>query len=480
MKIVQKPYARRSISTAVPEYGTVSYWQATAPLRSPQSFSPKKRYDVAIIGGGYTGLWTAYHLISRQPGMSIAIFEAQELGYGASGRNGGFVMPVLHHSLHNLLREVGVDVARGVHAIATGAVAQLCETVSRESLDCDLDKSGLLVVATNEQQERKVRRDLEAAAAMGLADIRKIDRDELGTIVKSPTYRFALEQTGCATVHPLKLVRSLGALLERKGVHIFERSNVNELEAAAGGVNIDVGGKRYLADKAVLGLNAWSSAMSSIDRDVMPVYSYIIATEPIPESRWNEIGWARRYGIEDKRYHVHFYRRTTDNRILWGGRRAKSSMAARISPSMDADPAVFRLLAQSFAETFPQLDGVNFSHGWGGPIAETLSQLPSFGTLGDGRVHYGHGYCGHGVGPSFLGGQTLADLVQGDETERTRLPFVNRPHGQWPAEPWRTTGMVTALRETYWRDETAHAGNGTAREPLTMRLGRLLFLSKLR
>jgi glycine/D-amino acid oxidase-like deaminating enzyme len=315
---------------------------------------------------------------------------------------------------------------------------------------------------------------------MGLADIRKMDRDELGTMVKSPTYRFALEQTGCATVHPLKLVRSLGALLERKGVHIFERSNVNELEAAAGGVNIDVGGKRYSADRAVLGLNAWSSAMSSIDRDVMPVYSYIIATEPIPEDCWNEIGWARRYGIEDKRYHVHFYRRTTDNRILWGGRRAKSSIGARISPSMDADPAVFGLLAQSFAETFPQLEGVNFSHGWGGPIAETLSQLPSFGTLGDGRVHYGHGYCGHGVGPSFLGGQTLADLVQGDETERTRLPFVNRPHGQWPAEPWRTTGMVTALRETYWRDETAHAGNGTAREPLTMRLGRLLFLSKLR
>ena len=416
---------------------------------------------------------------ATQPQLSVAIFEAGEIGYGASGRNGGFVMPLFHHSLRNLVRDVGVDDARDIHAAATDAVAQLGRTIGEEGIGCDLDASGLLVVATNEHQERKLQRDVDAAAAIGATGVRMLHRNELQALVNSPTYRLGMEQAECATVHPLKLVRGLGASLERKGVHIFERCAVGDIAAASGGVAIGAGGRNFTADRAILALNAWASAMTPVERDVMPVYSYIIATEPIPESRWSDIGWARRYGIEDKRYHVHFYRRTADNRILWGGRRAKSSIRARIVPGMDSDQAVFRLLAESFAETFPQLADIGFTHGWGGPIAVTMNQLPCFGTLGDGRLHYGHGYCGHGVGPSFLGGQILADLVLGAETPRTRLRFVNRPHGQWPREPWRTCGMITALRETYRRDETADARRA-ARDPLTLSLGRRFLLPRSR
>ena len=310
MKITQHAYARRAAPDTVPPYGTISYWQATATARIPVPFSPRDRYDVAILGGGFTGLWTAHHLLSREPALTIAIFERQEVGYGASGRNGGFAMPLLHHSLHNLVRESGVDAARALHASACEAVAQLCETIARERIACELDQSGLLVVATNEPQERKVRRDLEAAKAMGLTDVRGLDRAAFAELVRSPTYRAGLEQRGCATLHPLKLVRGLAASLERKGVHIFERCNVAEVEATPGGVRLQANGKTITAQKGVLALNAWSSTMAPVDRDVMPVYSYIIATEPIPQSLWNEIGWARRYGIEDKRYHVHFYRRT--------------------------------------------------------------------------------------------------------------------------------------------------------------------------
>lgn len=480
MKITQHAYARRAAPDTVPPYGTISYWQATAPARVPVPFSPRARYDIAILGGGFTGLWTAHHLLSLDPALTIAIFERQEVGYGASGRNGGFAMPLLHHSLHNLVREAGVDAARALHASACEAVAQLCETIARERIECEVNQSGLLVVATNEPQERKVRRDLEAAKAMGLTDVRGLDRAELAELVKSPTYRAGLEQGGCATLHPLKLVRGLAASLERKGVHIFERCNVAEIEATPGGVRLQANGNTITAQNGILALNAWSSTMAPVDRDVMPVYSYIIATEPIPQSLWNEIGWARRYGIEDKRYHVHFYRRTADDRILWGGRRAMSSVGARIVPDKDANRAVFGLLAASFAETFPQLADIKFSFGWGGPIAVTVGQLPSFGTLGDGRLHYGHGYCGHGVGPSFLGGRILAELATGAESERTRLPFVNKPHDLWPREPWRTAGMTTALRETYWRDESAHAGRAALREPLSIRLGRALFARRSR
>jgi glycine/D-amino acid oxidase-like deaminating enzyme len=475
MKITQHAYARRTAPDTVPPYGTISYWQATAPARVPVAFSPRDRYDIAILGGGFTGLWTAYHLLNRDPAASIAIFERQEVGYGASGRNGGFAMPLLHHSLHNLVREAGADTARALHAAACEAVSHLCETLAKERIECELDQSGLLVVATNASQERKILRDLEAAQALGLTDVRGLTQAELAAIIRSPTYRSGLEQDGCATLHPLKLVRGLAALLERKGVHIFERCNVAEVEGTAGGVRLQANGRSITAEKGVLALNAWSSTMAPIDRDVMPVYSYIIATEPIPESRWSEIGWSRRYGVEDKRYHVHFYRRSADNRILWGGRRAMSSVGARIVPTKDANRAVFGLLAESFAETFPQLSDIKFAFGWGGPIAVTVGQLPSFGTLGDGRLHYGHGYCGHGVGPSFLGGRILSELTMGAESERTRLPFVNKPHELWPREPWRTAGMTTALRETYWRDESAHAGKDTHQEPFSIRLGRALF-----
>jgi glycine/D-amino acid oxidase-like deaminating enzyme len=294
MKITQHIRARRAASATVPPYGTVSYWLATAPARTRRMFTPKDRYDVAIVGGGFTGLWTAYHLLASSPGTSIAIFENQEVGYGASGRNGGFAMPLLHHSLHNLVREVGAEAAQMLHQSACTAVDQLCETIAALGIDCDLDRSGLLIVATNEQQERKVRRDLEAARAIGLTDIRALSRGELTSKVNSPTYRSGIEQDGCATLHPLKLVRGLAAWLESKGVHIFERCNVAELEATAGGVRLQTAGGAVTADKAVLALNAWSSAMTPVERDVMPVYSYIIATEPIGKSGWDAIGWGPR------------------------------------------------------------------------------------------------------------------------------------------------------------------------------------------
>jgi glycine/D-amino acid oxidase-like deaminating enzyme len=423
-------------------------------------------------------LWTAYQLLLRNPAMSVAVLEREEVGFGASGRNGGFAMSQLDRSLYHLVRNQGVDGARASHAAAVSAVQGLAQVVSDEEIECELDYRGLITVATNQSQQRRIHRDMEAAEQLGLSDIRLLSGGELRAKVDSPTYLMGHEEDHCAVLHPAKLARGLADVLVRKGLPLFEHVDVSSLEPTDSGVSISTSQGRIDADQVVLALSAWGAHWRPFAREIAPIYTYVILTEPIDDDLWRQVGWEGREGIEDKRVHLHFYRRLRDNRMLWGGRENIQTYAGRIAPHWDRDERVFGLLRTTFRKTFPQLSSVQFTHGWGGPVDVTPSYVPAFGSLAGARIHYGHGYCGHGVAPSFLGGEILADLCEEKKTERTELHFVAPPKGKWPREPIRFVGGYLTRRETVWFDEAGEAGIDRGDEPALLRLATRLFAPK--
>jgi glycine/D-amino acid oxidase-like deaminating enzyme len=476
MTIDQLPVGKVG-STAKGRYGTPIHWIETAPPRpAARRLEPGARYDVVIVGAGFTGLWTAYQLLSRNPAMSVALLEREEVGFGASGRNGGFAMSVLNRSLHHLVRDQGAEAARAAHEGAVAAVDGLTEAVKAEGIDCELDYGGLLTVATNESQQRRLHRDMEAAERLGLTDMRLLSGDEVRARVDSPTYRMGLEEDHCAVLHPAKLARGLADVVTRMGAHLFEGVAVTSLDPAGSTVSTSHG--EIEAEQVVLALSAWAAHWRPFQREMVPIYTYVILTEPIDDDLWGRVGWQGREGIEDKRIHLHFYRRLQDGRILWGGRENIQTFGGAIAPRYDRDRRVSRLLEETFRKTFPQLASVRFTHGWGGPVDVTPSYIPIFGSIAGGRVHYGHGYCGHGVAPTFLGGQVLADLSEGRETERTGLCFVEPPRARWPREPIRFVGGYLTRKETVWFDEGGEAGKSSSDEPRLLRLATRLFSPK--
>jgi glycine/D-amino acid oxidase-like deaminating enzyme len=456
-------------------YGALSYWHDTAPTR-PRSHRVEAGscYDVAIVGGGFTGLWTAYHLLAQNPSLEVAIFEREEVGFGASGRNGGFAMTKIGHSLHQMVRDYGAERALSVQLAAEAAVQGLAATAEEEGIDCELRYGGLVTVATNQAQERKIRRDLAAAEQLGIDSLTSLDADQVHGVARSPTYRIGIAEKHCAVLHPAKLVRGLADVVVKRGGVLFERSGPASVADEGSRVRIDCPEGPVYADHAVISTNAWAAHDPRFGRQLVPMYTYLIATEPIGEDGFAKIGWTGWQGIEDKRVNLHYYRKTLDGRILWGGRDNTITFGSEISPRHDRNERIFGLLRESFARTFPPLAGVRFTHGWGGPIAITPDFLPKFGSLSE-RLHYGWGYCGHGVGPSYLGGQILTDLVSGKKTERTELLFVEKLTGHYPREPIRFVGAQLARLETLWYDDGAEVGKDLTREPVLLRLATSLF-----
>jgi glycine/D-amino acid oxidase-like deaminating enzyme len=456
-------------------YGAMSYWHDTAPMRpASRRVEPGRSFDVVILGGGYTGLWTAYHLLHQDPSLAIAVLEKEEVGFGASGRNGGFAMSKIGPALYQLVGLVGEDATRALHQAGAQAVRGLAAAITAEGIDCDLRYGGLITVATNEAQERKIHKELAVAERLHLADFRLLDGAEVRSKVDSPTYRMGVAEEHCAVLHPARLARGLADVLVRKSLTLYERAGVAAVTDEHIRVRIDTSAGPIYAAQVVIATNAWAAHDRAFQRSLIPMYTYIIATEPISADDWAKIGWRDWHGMEDKRVHLHYYRRTEDGRILWGGHYNVSTFRSGIDSRHDRNERIFGMLRASFAETFPQLSQVPFTHGWGGPIAVTPDFMPKFGSH-SGRVHYGWGYCGHGVAPSYLAGQVLRDLVLGRETEFTALPCVNKPSGKYPFEPVRFIGSYLTRRESLWYDDNAGSGARSSAEPRLLRLASRLF-----
>jgi glycine/D-amino acid oxidase-like deaminating enzyme len=401
--------------------------------------------DLVVVGGGYTGLWTALLAKEADPDRDVVLIEAARIGWAASGRNGGFCAASLTHGDANgrarfadefdTLRRMGVDNLRGLR-----------ETVERYAIDCELEATGELDVATEDHQVDWLR---EAAEQDGGEFL---DADAVRREVDSPTYRAGLwDRDGAVMVHPAKLAWGLARAAESLGVRIHEGTPARGIASAPGASHpliVSTDGGTVTTRQVVLGTNAFPSLVKRARPYVVPVYDYAIVTEPLTDAELASIGWAHRQGIGDSGNQFHYYRLTADNRILFGGYDAIYHFGGRVKPAYDVRRATFELLADHLDATFPQLGGVRVSHAWGGAIDLCGRFCAFFGTAHRGQVAYAAGFTGLGVGATRFAGQVMLDLLSGEETERTATRMVRSKPLPFPPEPLAWLGIQATRAAT--------------------------------
>lgn len=408
--------------------------------------------DVAIVGAGYTGLWTAYYLRQADPGLRIAILEAEHAGFGASGRNGGWCSGLLPTPLPKLEKRHGRGAAIAFQQAMIDTVDEVGRVAAAEDIDCHWGKGGTLGLARSEAQWRGARAEAELAASYGF-ELRLLDRAEASERCGATEVRGATWSPHCAALHPLRLVRGLASAVERLGVTIYEQTRV--LEIMPGGVRTVVGARRAAvrtdhgtvrADVVVRATEGYTAGLPGYRRAVVPIYSLMVATEPLPQSFWDEAGLDRRETFTDHRRLVIYGQRTADDRLAFGGRGAPYHYGSAVRPSFDSEPSVHLALRSTLVELFPALDDTKITHAWGGPLGIARDWHPSVGLDRSTGLAWAGGYVGDGVAATNLAGRTLADLITGTESSLTVLPWVNHRSPRWEPEPLRWLGINTALR----------------------------------
>jgi glycine/D-amino acid oxidase-like deaminating enzyme len=401
--------------------------------------------DLAIVGGGFTGLWAAVLAKRERPEREIVLLEAETAGWGASGRNGGFVDASLTHGLPNgagrFARELDA-----LEALGLANLAELKADLAEYGIDAAWEENGLLSVATQPHELA----DLEAEAALLRRyghDAETLDRGAVRALVDSPTYLGAvLQRTGVGLVDPGALALGLRRAAAALGVRIYERTPV--VSAAPAQLRTPYGTVR--APRILLATGAYKPLTRAIRRLVAPVYDYAIVTEPLSAEQRRAIGWEQRQGIADRGNQFHYYRLTPDGRVLFGGYDAIYHFGNRVSPRLDHRPASFALLYEHLLATFPALAGIAVTHAWGGPIDTCSRFCVTFGRTLGGSAVYAVGYTGLGVAATRFGARTALDLLDGADTERTRLKLVRSRPLPFPPEPARWA-VIQATRHALAR-----------------------------
>ncbi len=414
---------------------------------APEPASPlvgRIRADLVIVGGGYTGLWAALLAKQDDPSRHVVLLEGDRCGWAASGRNGGFCAASLTHGLSNGVERFPQEIAV-LERLGRENLDAIESTIAEQGIECDFERTGELNVATEPHQVAWLR-EAEAQANEHGEHPHFMDRDELQADIHSPTYLAGLwDQEGCALVHPAKLAWGLRGACEQAGVQIFEHSRVDGIEPDGPGAQapmlVRTAHGTVTTAKVVLATNAYPSPVKRLRKYVVPVYDYVLMTEPLTAEQQAAIGWARRQGIGSTGNQFLYFRPTADNRILFGGYDAVYYYGNRMGPALEQRKATFALLSTQFALMFPQLQDVRFTHSWSGAI-DTCSRFCAFFDRSfDGRVSSVAGYTGLGVGASRFGARVALDLVSGEETELTRLEFVQRKPIPFPPEPVRSIGI---------------------------------------
>ncbi|ACL02435.1 FAD dependent oxidoreductase [Desulfatibacillum aliphaticivorans] len=432
------------------DFRTKSYWLSSREYAPGRSLSGDIKVDVAIVGGGFTGLSTALHLKKTESNLRVAILESQVIGFGASGRNGGFNMTLFGLTMGLTALRFGRSKAREAHLYMEQAVDLLKDLVAERSIDCDYEHPGFLRAATSQAYKKRIMHEVELAHSLGLEGIEWIDRDAVREQVNSPMYLGAWSEPRCGILNPAKLAWGEKDVVESLGVEVYENTPVLGLERTAGGAVLKTQNGSVSADKVVLATNAWSHLVPQIQWKQAPVWTYIVLTEPLSREQMEPIGWKNRQGIEDARNMVHYYRLTADNRLLMGGRDIGLTYGADMDN--DLNPGIFAGLEADVKETFPSLEKVNFTHRWGGPVSITVDMAPAIGYVGDQRIVYSLGCMGHGVSLTHLNGATAADLILEKRTDLTDFFFVNRRTIPWPPEPIRLAAAKAILAGMKFQD----------------------------
>jgi glycine/D-amino acid oxidase-like deaminating enzyme len=387
--------------------------------------------DLVVVGGGFCGLWTALRAKERDPDRRVVLLEGQRVGWAASGRNGGFVEAELTHGRENGERHFTDDLPI-LGRLAEENFRGLADTLVRYGIDAEWEETGMLTVATEPHQLAWLGEEAEASGEPVLAG------DALAEFGRSPLYRAGLfSPAGVGYVHPAKLAWGLADAATALGVEIHEHTPATGIRTpAAGDVTVMTPHGEVSAARVALATNAFPSLLPSRRLFTVPVYDYVLMTEPLTAEQLEAIGWTGRHGITDSSREFHYYRKSADDRILFGGYDAVYHRGGRVRRSQDQRPETFRRLADHFLLTFPQLRGIRFTHAWGGAI-DMSTQLTAFhGIARGGRVAYSAGYTGLGVAATRFGADTMLDLLEGRETDRTRLRMATRMPIPIPPEPF--------------------------------------------
>ncbi|WP_067482315.1 NAD(P)/FAD-dependent oxidoreductase [Actinomadura hibisca] len=458
-----------NVLTALVDAEPTSYWLAD-PGRPEAGGALAGRVgcDLAVVGGGYTGLWTALRAKERNPSLDVVVLEADRVGGAASGRNGGFCAASLTHGLGNGL-ERWPDEMPQLERLGRQNLRDIGDTLARYGVDAEWERTGEMHIATEEWQFEELREEAEHAAELGWRPT-LLGPDEVRAEVDSPTYVGALwDREGVAMVHPAKLAWGLAEACRALGVRIFENTRVTSLQGESDG-RLRLGGAYGVvsARHVALGTGVFPPLLKRLKHFLVPVYDYALVTEPLTPEQRKAIGWAHRQGLGDSANQFHYYRLTADDRILWGGYDAVYHYGNGLRSELERRPATFATLAEHFFTTFPQLEGVRFTNAWGG-VVDTCSRFCAFyGTAYDGRLAYAVGYTGLGVGATRFGADVMLDQLgigedEGRETERTRLRMVRSKPVPFPPEPLRY-GVIELTRH-----EIARADRNAGRRGLWLR-----------
>jgi glycine/D-amino acid oxidase-like deaminating enzyme len=419
----------------------VSFWfDSLDEVDAPRPPLPGPRdVDVAIVGGGYTGLWTAYYLKRADPSLRIAVLEAEFCGFGASGRNGGWCSALFAGAREKSARRYGRSAAVAMQRAMFETVDEVGQVLDVERIDADWHKGGTLTLATTPAQETRLREELDEDRAWGFGedDYEWLDAAEATARIAATGVRGGTYTPHCARIHPAKLVRALASAVESSGVEVHEGTRATAIEP--GRVATFFGDVK--AEVVVCATEGYTARLPSRRRAILPLYSLMIATEPLPAPFWDEVGWEGRETMNDGRHLIIYAQRTADDRIAFGGRGAPYHFGSRVEDSYDRVPRVFDLLQHSLVGLFPQAAGARITHTWGGPIGVPRDWYTSVRFDRASGMAWAGGYVGDGVSTTNLAGRTLTDLILGRASELTRLPWVGHRSRSWEPEPLRWVGV---------------------------------------
>ena len=422
----------------------VGYWHETVSVTPGAPLAERLQCDVAIVGGGFTGLSTAYHLKQHKPSLDVVLIEAGVVGHGASGRNGGFVMPLLGWDLLYAADKLGDKTAGDAYRVMYDAVDYVKRTVTEQQLECDLEATGYLLLNTCAAREKRARREYDAAHRLGF-DHQWLEGTDLDAYIRSDQFISGVFDPHPCIVNPAKLARAMKQLIESMGVRVYEQTPLLELRDEQPVVLRTPEGE-IRAQQTMLAVNGYGEALGLMKSRILPVHTFIVLTEPLDDEQLAQTGWSeKRASLESARNFIHYFRLTADNRILFGGEDAKLYYGGRY---YDADEDVFDALKGRFRAYFPSLHDVTFTHQWGGVLGISLDMFPSFGTTGDHEnIFYAAGYSGHGVALSNYAGAIVAPLMlraagEAGVPEPAHTPFFVGRRPTWMGmEPFRYLGV---------------------------------------
>jgi glycine/D-amino acid oxidase-like deaminating enzyme len=401
---------------------------------------------VAIVGAGFTGLWTAYYLIDADPALRVAVLEAETAGFGASGRNGGWCSALFPASSAKLATLSGSssDAAKAQHRAMRATVDEVLRVAEQEGIDARAHKGGTISLARTTSQLRRARDEVAEARRWGRdeSELRLLGEHEARTRLDATGTLGGTYTPDCAAIHPARLARGLARVVERLGGRIYEQTRVREI--GQGTAHTEHGTVR--ADVVVRATEGYTPGIAGLRRAVAPVYSLIVATAPLPAATWDRIGLHERETFTDGRHLIIYGQRTTDDRLVFGGRGAPYHFGSSVRPGFDHEPAVFEHLRRDAVALFPVLATAEFTHAWGGPLGIPRDWCASVGYDPRAGIAWAGGYVGDGVSTTNLAGRTIRDLVLGHATELTALPWVNHHSRPWEPEPLRWLGVNAGLR----------------------------------